>query len=79
MSASRVAEQDDGTHPGVRRFLTERTPAGGVSAAEAVEFSRFFMRECSRLTLLLDDTPYPIGPTCDVAVLRKDTGFARVK
>jgi hypothetical protein len=66
-------------HPGVRRFLIELTPAEGVSAEEAVEFSRFFIQECSRRTPLLDGSPYQIGPTCDVAVIGKDGGFSWVK
>lgn len=64
---------------GVRRFLTGWTPAEDVSADEVIEFSRFFIRECSRRTPLLDVTPYLIGPTCDVAIIRKDTGFAWVQ
>src|SRR5437763_1875234 len=61
--------------PGVRRFLIECTPAGRVSAEEAVEFSRFFIQECSHRTPLVDGSAYQIGPSCDVAVIRKDSGF----
>ena len=63
-------------HPGVRRFLLEPTPAAAVPAPEAVDFSKFFVGECSARAPLLGDSPYLVGPTCDVAVIDDSRGFS---
>jgi hypothetical protein len=65
-------------HAAVRRFLLEPTPEDAVSAAEAADFSRFLVRECSHRTPLLGDSASRIGPTCDVAVISESGGFSWV-
>ena len=66
-------------NPLVKKFIIRKDKSELVGRDEIIEFSKYFMSQCNKLTPLIDSSRNRIGERVDIAIINPEKGIRWIK